>query len=61
MTDKFIVSRAEAVKRLSNRHAEACERFPYTREISLERYIKRNIRQVRIFDTLREYGNSPLT
>src|SRR5262249_43254221 len=41
MTDKFIVSRAEAVKRLSNRHAEACERFPYTREISLERYIKR--------------------
>src|SRR5262249_21954084 len=28
MTDKFIVSRAEAVKRLWNRHSEECERCP---------------------------------
>ena len=39
----------------------ASQRFPYTREIFPRALYQAHIRQVRIFDTLREYGNSPLT
>ncbi len=55
--DKFILSRAEAVARLTARWNEQAEKFPrLITDVPLHLYIRRNIRAVRVFGTLQDYA-----
>jgi hypothetical protein len=57
--DKFIISRAEAIKRLTNRWQDQVDKFPRMREdVPLELYIRRNIRAVRVFGGLEKYARA---
>lgn len=54
MARKFVIDQETAVRRLTNRYAEQCERWPTLQErIPLALYIERNIMAVRL-------GNAPL-
>jgi hypothetical protein len=56
--DKFVISRKEAITRLTNRYARECDLYPLTRRIPLETYIKRNIRMVRVYGSLESFSHA---
>ncbi len=49
------VNRVTAVRRLTNRYNEQCERFPLTRELGLELYVRANLRGVMAHGLLAMY------
>jgi len=51
--DRYVLTRQEAIARLTKRYNEQAELTPRLRDfVPLELYIKRNIRAVRVFGSL---------
>jgi hypothetical protein len=49
------MNKHEATKYLTTLYVEACDRFPRTREISLELYLQRNVPHLLRWRNSREY------
>lgn len=56
--DKFILTRKEAITRLTKRYEEQAQLTPRIRiDVPLALYIKRNLRAVRVFGSLEDYAS----